>query len=299
MKGGIQLELEKVLTFNLSGNELMKNRYNLHYLTEGLSLSKRLLEQSYLTTVNKSRMSKSDRELFKIYINEVREGSFETDILIFMKTVSATLITGYSGMNPNDIWLLTINSIKYLRLLFQSNKKGEKIKVEIINSPNSVVNYHSDGNVAIIKTNHDVIECANAIESTVRKSLDMIDDVESVTSFNLFEKDEPETGLSLDIEDKKLFNNEPVLDDVVVEFIGKIETANFINMNGKIKVIDAMSSGLHNHDYTFSFVDPIPEDLFRKSCSSIVNVKALKKVKFNTTTLEKDVVSLRVISFKM
>ena len=287
---------EKALRFNLSGTELSKEKYNLHLLLQGLSLSQNLLEQSYLVVKSKTKMTKNERDNFKIYINDIREGSFESDVIIMMKQISGPLLTGISGLNPKDIWALASNSIKYLLAIFTADKKGERINVNIDNSPNASVNINSDGNTTNITTTREIIECAEKIEPTINKSLNMIDEEKGVSSFNLHDQEDNTKSIYLGIKEKDIFDNRPTLEDEIVEFDGQITQANFDYMTGKIKVTDPKNSVLKNDVYNFSFVESNGiEERFRESCSGFVTVKAIKKVFFNTRKLEKDVDSIKIV----
>lgn len=295
-RGGRVLNQEKSLRFNLSGAELSEEKYNLYLLLQGLSLSQNLLEQAYLVVKSKAKMTKNERDNFKIYINDIREGSFESDVIIMMQQISGPLLTGISGLNPKDIWTLASNSIKYLLAIFSADKKGEKINVNIDNSPNVSVNINSDGNTTNITTTREIIECAEKIEPTLNKSLNMIDEEKGVSSFNLDDQEDNAKSIHLGIKEKDIFDNRPTLEDEIVEFEGQITQANFDYMTGKIKVTDSKQSSLKKDIYSFSFVDGNEiEDVFRESCSRLVTVKAIKKVFFNTSKLEKDVDSIKIV----
>lgn len=288
---------QKALKFNLSGAELSEEKYNLHLLLQGLSLSQNLLEQSYLVVKSKAKMTKNERENFKVYINDIREGSFESDVIIMMQQISGPLLTGISGLNPKDIWKLASNSIKYLLAIFTADKKGETINVNIDNSPNASLNINSDGNVTNITTTREIIECAEKVEPTINKSLNMIDEEKGVSSFNLYDQENNAKSIYLGVREKEIFDNKPFLEDEIVEFDGQITQANFDYMTGKIKIIDPKDSVLKNDVYNFSFIEGNGiEDEFRESCSRYLTVKAIKKVFFNTSKLEKDVDSIKIVN---
>lgn len=285
---------EQLLEFKLEGKELELEKYNIYYMVEGLNFSQKIIEQAYLTLINRTNITDSDRENIKIYATNIREGSLVTDIVIFIKDASISLLPIYASANANEIWDLAKYSFDYLKAVFEANERGDKIVYNITDSPGVIIAPDNKG--TIISANRDVVENANRTFNYLKSFTNKLDEQKGLSGFNLHDKDYENKSIEVTSAEKDIFKNEPFLEHQEVRFKGIYTNAGISTYGGKIEVTDPLESGLINRFYNFDFIEKSNEQLFREGYVREREYIAFKKMKFNLETLKNEVVGLRIIT---
>ncbi|MFX3617968.1 MAG: hypothetical protein ACE3JK_10600 [Sporolactobacillus sp.] len=278
--------------FRISGTELDKeNGYNLLYLSESLRNFHSLVEKAYLTTSDGKRMSKDSRENLKIKAFNLRQGSFVADFVITMQNVTSSLLPSVAGMNPKDIWDLVVESYKYLKAIFEANKRGESLHVETVDSQNVAVVNQNSGTVIIVTP--DVLANANASFPIFKKTSELITDNDEVKSITAVNNEKESNGITFGRREKILFQTQSIIEDATIEFDGKITKADGESFTGKIEVYEnkSIEAGKYPFEYLVKKNPDRISDVFFKSG----HFTALKVVTFDPTTLETQVVKLKIV----
>jgi len=285
---------EQSLEFKLTGKELEQQSYNIHYMIEGLDFSQKIIEQAYLTLINRVNITDNDRDNIKIYARNMRDGSFEADIIIYIKEASASLLPFYASANAKDIWNLAKNTYEYLKAVFLANKRGEKIVYNISDSPGVVIAPGNEGTV--ISANRDVVENANNTYHHFRNFSENLSDQKGFNGFSLKDTENEEEAVKITESEKNIFKNEPYLEPGEINFKGIYTNAGISNYGGKIEITDPLESGLNQRYYPFDFMDKSNEQLFREGYVREREYVGFKKMKFNLETLKNEVIGIRILS---
>jgi|SRR5690625_507144 len=285
---------KQVLEFKLTGKELDLQSYNIYYMTEGLNFSQKIIEQAYLTLINRVNITDNDRENIKIYAKNIRDGSFETDIVILVKEASLSLLPIYASTNAKEIWELAKNSYDYLKAVFLANKRGEKIVYNITDSPGVIIAPNNEG--IVVSANRDIVDNANKSYHHLSSFSETLNEQRGFSGFKL--KDTESEGKSVEITEleKNIFKNEPFLEHHEIKFRGIYTNAGISTYGGKIEITDPLDSDLDNRYYPFDFVEKNNEQLFREGYVREREYIAFKKLRFNLETLKNEVVGLRILA---
>lgn len=286
----------KALNLKLSGNEFEDQRYNIHYMIEGLKCSQKIFEQAYLFLIDRKNISASDRENIKIYAKDIKDGSFESDLIIFLKDASVSLFSMYSVANAKELWELVKNSYDYLKAILTANIKEEKTVYNITDSPGVTIVNSNDG--VIVSANRDVVGCANEIYPYLKRFSQTIDEKGGFKGYSLSDKENEKEKLRITKKEKEIFKNEYVLDENEVKFKGIYANASVSTFGGKIEITDPLDSNLTKQFYNFDFVDKGNEQLYRAGYVHERTYLAFKKLRFDIGKLTNEVVGLRIIKVK-
>lgn len=121
-----------------------------------------VVDKSYLSISGKTKLSKGDRELYKIFATNIKSGSVIAELLITVPPLMQSAFHFHSTglLNPAGLWELTKNSFKFLKTVASGKSNGQKITIAQHNSPYgfNMVNQEG-GNVTINVGTPCSIEC--------------------------------------------------------------------------------------------------------------------------------------------
>lgn len=81
-------EDEKRIALHISGEAMDDDKgYELKYLIKSLQSFEKISEKTYLFLINESRMTAENANDFKVYISDIRPGSFKADVILFAKHI--------------------------------------------------------------------------------------------------------------------------------------------------------------------------------------------------------------------
>lgn len=283
----------KTLDFKLTGNEFDDEKYNIDYMIKGLICSQKMMEKAYLTLIGRVNFTENDRKNMKIYAKNIRDGSFEADLIIFVKDITLSLFPVFANSSAKEVWDLTKNTYDYLKAIFLANKRREPIVVNITDSQGVSIVQNNEG--TIITAGRSVYDCANKTYSYLKDFSESVDKQKGLEGFILSDSEDKTKKLEITEFEREIFKNEPFLEDEEIVFKGIYMNANVSTFSGRIEITDPLESNLVEQFYNFDFIDKNNERLFRKGYVEERKYVALKRVEYNIKTLRKDVVGLRIL----
>ncbi|HEL7449460.1 TPA: hypothetical protein UP291_000801 [Listeria monocytogenes] len=289
-----QSDVQKV-TFNISGDYLSKkDGYNLYYLSESLSLFNEIVEKTYLLVENRQHMTEKDRENVYVTIHDIREGSFETDLIIHIRDATVALLPLVSSLDSKTVWKMINEAYKYLKAVLTAKKEGDRVYISNSDSNENVSIVHSGSGDVIVNIHPDSIRLAEKISPQIAKMSNLVTDDNSVT--NLYITDTSGIDkISFDEKDKELFKKSTTWDNQTITFDGTIITANGMTVSGKIR-IEEDTTFLPKGEYLYEFMEKDCIEDIRKSLMLKREIVAIRKVQFDPIYLKEKVEKLKIIS---
>lgn len=288
---------EKVISYKMEG-ESFNDGFDFHDTISSLNYFQNILDKAYLTIVNKERMSKTDREIFKIKSTNVRKGSFITDFVLY---VGAAVQITYPLINtyyPSLLLDITKEGFDYLRTVLKANKDGNKISVsKIENGDVIVLNIEGDNNSPIYIGSNAYAFAGKSYDDFKNLS-NMIDD-KDIKTINATDKLENKKIMKIGIEEKKIFELDTRLDEKPIFIKGKIFRIDVRAKSGKLMVYDSKEGNLLNREFNFEIL--ADEDIDR--CCLVIGKEAsfgvFKKVQYYPITLKEQIKSLKIFKVEL
>lgn len=207
------------------------------------------IDKSYLSLSGKEKISKGDRELYKILTGDIKSGSVLADLVIIVPPLVQTALAFHtitSGTTVKNIWELTKNSFKFLKVISELRNKGEKTSIVQHNNPYAF-SFVNQGGTMIINVG-DVVS-RNAIRSEQHiKNLAKTVDEKNISSISAL--DYSTDGIVLTPKENKLFNPETFVDKTPIEVIGKIYRLDVETKTGRLRV----QEGGYKGEYSFQII---------------------------------------------
>ena len=129
---------ERDISFKLEGKSF-DDGYDFNDTLASLNYFQDILDKAYLTIVNKDRMSKVDRAVFKIKATDIRHGSFITDLMLY---TGAAIQVAYPVINtyyPSLLLDVTKQGFEYLKTVLKANKEDIEIVVSPVGMPGRAI----------------------------------------------------------------------------------------------------------------------------------------------------------------
>jgi hypothetical protein len=281
-----------LLKFNISGPDLNEESgYDLFYMSESIRNFRTLVEKTYLVTSSGKHMGKTDRNRLKIKAYNIREGSFEADMAIIIKDVSLSMIPLVTSTSPKEIWNLIKTTFNYLKKVLIANQEGEKLSLEVNDSPNvTVVN----GNGNIVFTGHrDVITTAKATYPTFKKIGKLIDESGGMTNFSVSDATNEEENVHIGGYEKMLLTSTRQLEEQTVNVLARITKVDVEKFTGKLEILEEKSDFLLDN-YPFEFLNKQDKHALASLTYKEKTFNVMKVTSFDPTTLEKTIIQLKV-----
>lgn len=241
-----------MITYVLEG-KAFQDGLSIHELNIGLSEFQHLIEGSYLALSGQQRMSKNDRAKLKILSREIKQGSFIGNFeLQVLETSSQLVLPMVVALSPFEIWELTKDTFKFLKLIFSLKKQKVPIEINVGNNNTGVtVNVADNLNIEHQYVfNGPVYMCAEQSLPAYKNLAKMIDNGDlnriSVESGN-------ERGVSLTTEDKHLFVLPVNKEEMPITLKAEIYRFDKHKNIGRIRVYPLQS--IPEGDYSFSLDD--------------------------------------------
>lgn len=277
-------KVDKQISLIISGDSMNQELgFELNAVLDILNGVESLVEKTYLYSNQKERMSGEDYEKLKIFMQEPRRGSFETELFIQIKDMVIPTL-GLLAENGITVWGSVKQAYEYLRLVIDSRKEGKSLEVKSSGENNIIVT----GNNNTITINHQIPELSKHLSPTFSKIANKIDG-EYVENVSLGNNDEK---IYLDKSDKERFRKKSVTSDEVSIYTGKVFSADAKKFTGKIETEDGI--------YTFEVSEEFQREEFFEvillktgffkcyekieidpSKQEYIKVKGLKIIEFN------------------
>ncbi|WP_112181392.1 hypothetical protein [Paraliobacillus zengyii] len=284
------------LTFKISGEEF-NNGYNLFHLNKGLNNFHTLIDKAYLTIEDRKKMSEKDREILQIKAYDIREGSFEADLVIHLTGVSLSLFPAFQNMTPKDLWNLVTKGYEYLKKIFELNSQGIIINMYPSGDNNGNINIiNGDGDI-LIEEAPEVLRYASLSQRTFDELARSINPLKGIDSFNVYERGNNSNKLIIGEEEKLLFENITRIEDETISFKGYIFKSNAENFTGKLKVLET-SAGIGVGDYNFEFAVKDNEEKLKDTYLTEKTFFALRETTLNAGTLQRKISKLKIVEVR-
>lgn len=266
--------------------------YDLYYLANNLQAFQQLIDKTYHTLNDEKYTSGNKRQDIKIKVHNIREGSFLADLYIEVAAVIGSLFPMVTEINAKNVWDVAKSSFDYLKSILQANARGESLSLEIKDS--ETVQVVTGSNNTIINVHPDIVRVANENYSTFRKISSMIDEKKDDFTKAIFA---PVNALNdeiieIGIEEKILFQNKSIIEELPIKFKGKIFKADAEKYTGKMKIYG--NTEIDDGEYNFEFLDKETvemKDYFDVDCEFL----AMKQTNFKPETLNKTIKQLKII----
>lgn len=195
------------LYFKMTG-KAFEEGYRLDKTVAGLNGLQHLMDGVYKGITNKGRLSKQDREVYKVVVSEVKHGSLIVDLGAFYSGMQHVLPFVYST-DPEHLWEYTKSAISFLCEIYRKSHEGKSIVIEQGDECVSVV-IQGDSNETHIY-NAPVFQIGTQIISGLRELDDSLDDDE-VSGIYLGANYEKNSALNLSSTEKGIFHAPVTLD---------------------------------------------------------------------------------------
>lgn len=287
------------IRFEMKGSEFDGEK-NLHYILDGLNNLVGAIEKTYLTLAKKSRMTAKDREVLQLRTVDFKDGSFITDISLFVMAATELSLQSLPVLTPEGIKELFEWSFKYLE--FVLSKKDEEGGLVVNNNGDGTVNViHVDNNGNennIIIVPELAIPLASKNKAHFKKLGDLINNEKGVDEINVYGTSKDTVPMiKIDSQKKQLFSSDE--EKTIWEpfdIRGKIVKADAIEGTGKIIIIESSDSEvLLNEEYYFQFLEKPNEYEWEKMFLKEAKFKVVKNVAFDTSNIINKVTRLRIL----
>lgn len=207
-----------------------------------------IVDKSYLSLSGRNKLSKTDRELYKIVTTNIKSGSVIAELFIVVPPLVQSAFYFHStGLNVKNLWELTKNSFNFLKILASGKNDGQKITISQHADPYGFNFANIGGGNLTVNVGTLVQQNTSRSEEHIKKLSKIIDD-KNVASFSAL--DQTGDGIILTPKENKLFNPETVMDKNPIELIGKIFRLDVENRTGRMRVLQ----GEYQGEYPFQIV---------------------------------------------
>lgn len=227
------------ITFRITGDDMVKEKgYSLDKVLESLSSFENLVNKTYLHVNNKQRFTKEDRENFTIKLNEVKEGSFFSELSIIYKTAIVPLVP--IAINHGEFVVKSIkHAYDFLKIKATADKEGKQVEINL-NPEAGAVSVVTDGdnntnNIIVINTPEGIPELSKALAPTIKKMSSTVDG-ESVKSISIGDDDKENIEITTD--EKELFSSNTMITEQPISIFGKVISGNYKNQTGTIEIAE-------------------------------------------------------------
>lgn len=188
------------LIFRMNGTAF-DDGYRLDKMVSGLHGTQQILEGVYKGVTGKSRLSKSDRELYKLIAQDVSHGSLLVSLGALFSGVQQTL-PFLPSLSPEDMWKYTKSSAAFLYDIYKAAHEGKSISIEQ-NGENISVVTSGNKNTSHIYTG-PVYQIGTQIITGLRTLDDTLEE-DNVEKISLGSKYEEEPAIEMPFKEKGLY----------------------------------------------------------------------------------------------
>ncbi len=195
-----------------------------------------IVDRSYLTVTGKERLSRKEREKYKIVAYKFDPGSLHIDLAIEFYEIVQQVFPFMMPAGAVGLWSLTKASYEFVKLVTELRFKGAE---PIIQEDNST-QYYVIGDNNRIMVNPSISINADKIEESVQKIGGFIRPgaVDKVAL-----RGAKDDGISITEEEKRLFNPETTISENSETIVARIYRLDVESKRGKLHIIEGMEPG--------------------------------------------------------
>lgn len=260
------------LIYEIIGPEVLKDRIPLYELIGTLKEYLNIVDRSYLTVTGNKRLSRKERDKYKLVAYNFKPGSLHIDLAIELfeqvqQIFPLTMPAGAAGL-----WSIAKQSYNFVKLVTELRFKGDEPAIQEDNSVQSFI--IGDNNKIIV--NPTISITADRIEESVGKIAGHINPG-SIDQVVL--KAPEDEGISITEEEKTLFNPETTISEDTEIITANIYRLDIESRKGKLHILE----GMEPRDIAFQIVG-------NQSIGPYID--ALKTVQVKIKALREEAVSL-------
>lgn len=262
-------------------------------LTNSLQAVEKIIVSLYLYSNNKERMSSEDYGRLKLTLKNTRQGSWETDIVVFMSNVLLPLVPFAVG-NASDIMMVVKNVYEFLKAKIQAEQSGKNVNY----------NFGSNNNVTIYNINADTVtiegpEYLPDVSKKVAPYLRQLTSKINENELNNVKIGDGINNIELGTEDSTLFKTHSQWSEQVYEVTGKIIEAKATNFSGKMYIVNNQNNFDLPREINFEsdnglFDEELFKELFLKEKEFLCRIQRQFDVKENYNS---KINKLRIVGF--
>ncbi len=235
------------LIFRMKG-AAFDDGYRLDKMVSGLHGTQQVLEGVYKGVTGKSRLSKSDRELYKIIAQDVEHGSLLVTLGALFSGVQQTL-PFLPSLSPDDMWEYTKASAAFLYDIYKAAHEGKPISIHQDGENTSVV---TDGNKNTVNIyNGPVYQIGTQIITGLRTLDDALEE-DNVEEILLGSKFEEHPAIKMPLKEKGLYYPPTSIDEEPKTINCDVFDFNKYDRIGKLRVYE--SQQIPEGNYRFRVV---------------------------------------------
>ncbi|SHH54659.1 hypothetical protein SAMN02745135_01155 [Caloranaerobacter azorensis DSM 13643] len=284
---------DKIITFRMEGKSF-DDGFDLYNTLTVLQNLQNILDKAYLTLIDKERMSKKDRQLFKIKVTEIKKGSFLSELMIYAGGAMQLAYPIVNAYSPSLLFDLFKEGYTYLTTILQANRDGKKVNIHQSESGDNLILVIEGNNYAPINIRVKTFEFVKRSFDDFKNLTSQIDG-ENVKKINITDKKSKKDKIEITSRERELFTVESRLDEKAISFIGEIFRIDTHAKNGKLLIHECEEEQLKGMELNFELI----LDKHVHKCCKIIDKRAefvaLKKMEYDPITLKEQIKSLKII----
>jgi hypothetical protein len=269
------------LLYEIIGPAVLKERIPLYEVVGTLREYMNIVDRSYLTLTGKDRLSKKEREKYKIIAYKFDPGSLHIDLAIELYELVQQVFPFMMPAGATGLWNLTKSTYNFVKTVTELRARGDD---PVIQEDNRIQSYIVGDNNKIM-VNPSISINADKIEESISKIGGFISPgaVDQVAL-----KDPEEDGISITEEEKSLFNPETTISEDTETIAAKIYRLDVESKKGKLYILE----GAEPKDIPFQIIgdqaigpyidalktDQIKVNILREMAVSLTGKPYLKRV---------------------
>lgn len=287
---------DKNLTLEMKG-KYFDEGFDLYETLSTLNDLQSIFDKAYITITDKPRITKKDREIYRVKAVDIRKGSLVADITVGFCNAAQIAIPVLAHYSPSYLWSVTKEAFTYLKTVLSANKDGKGISLK--NDGEGNVNIIIAGNNNKILFPERAYALANKVYDEFTNIAKQIDG-ENIKSVSLLEKQVSDEKNPIKIGDaeRELFTQETKIEEKPTEVKGKIFRIDTHAVSGKMIVTESTDKEIEGSELSFDLLD---ENDIGKCCRGIekeMMFLVLKKIAFDPISIRNTVKSLKIIKIK-
>jgi hypothetical protein len=221
------------LFYEISGPQVSKDRIPLYELIGTLKEYLYIVDRSYLTVTGSKRLSRKERDRYKIVAYNFRPGSLQIDLAIELYELVQQVFPFMMPAGATGLWNIAKQSYDFVKLVTELRFKGEE---PVIQEDNSIQAYIVGDNNKII-VNPTLSINADKIEESVTKIAGYINPgaIDHVVL-----KAPEDDGISITEEEKALFNPDTTISENAETITADIYRLDIESRKGKLHILEGM-----------------------------------------------------------
>jgi len=243
----------------------------LHLALSSMQDVQSIFDQTYLVMSGRKRITKRDRAYFHLKTKDIRHGSLESELQVYLNAAQHTLPV-VAALTSSDLWGLTKDGWELLRWFYAKYKPGSEPTYQVGDNGTLVI-VQGDNNIVTTNATLDVAKAALPHWRDLNHKLEQ----GAVDSYTFGDPAQPDLGLTSP--NRAIFDNLTRVESVLVEFICDIYD---YNKRANVGRLNVKEGDIPEGDYTFEVIGQQDKlEYIASMARPEVRVSALQEVSDN------------------